>query len=205
MYLKNKYTICYYNIVNRAKSRASTRKDAKKLFGYTEKHHIIPKALGGTNTVDNLVYLTAREHFICHLLLTKMVDGKAQHQMVKAAHLMTIATTKHTRHSCSSRIFEMLKRDAATAHSKLTKGKPKHTKSSREILSRKSMGRVSGFKNKSHTAESKKLLAISHIKACISPLGEIFNSTIEAANAYNLSPPALRGRITRGVSGWRYL
>ena len=40
--------------------------------GYVEKHHIIPRSLGGTDDVDNLVSLTAREHFICHYLLAKM-------------------------------------------------------------------------------------------------------------------------------------
>lgn len=39
---------------------------------YSERHHIIPKSLGGTNDKDNIVRLTAREHFICHLLLTKL-------------------------------------------------------------------------------------------------------------------------------------
>lgn len=42
------------------------------LTGYTEKHHIIPKSLGGSNKKKNIVKLSAREHFICHLLLTKM-------------------------------------------------------------------------------------------------------------------------------------
>lgn len=60
MYLQNKYTQCYYNIVNRAKAREQ--------LGYVEKHHIIPKSLGGKDTADNLVKLTAREHFICHWL-----------------------------------------------------------------------------------------------------------------------------------------
>lgn len=33
---------------------------------YTEKHHIIPKSLGGDNSKTNLVVLTGRQHFICH-------------------------------------------------------------------------------------------------------------------------------------------
>jgi len=39
---------------------------------YTEKHHIIPKSLGGDNNKDNLIILTSREHFICHYLLSKI-------------------------------------------------------------------------------------------------------------------------------------
>ena len=37
-----------------------------------EKHHILPKSLGGSNEQNNLVYLTMREHFVAHKLLTKM-------------------------------------------------------------------------------------------------------------------------------------
>lgn len=67
MYLQNKYTRWYYNIVNAAQNRS--------INGYVEKHHIIPKSLGGSNKKINIVSLTAREHFICHWLLTKMTHG----------------------------------------------------------------------------------------------------------------------------------
>ena len=36
---------------------------------YYEKHHIVPKCLGGTNSRDNLIDLYAREHFVAHRLL----------------------------------------------------------------------------------------------------------------------------------------
>jgi cellobiose-specific phosphotransferase system component IIA len=66
IFIDNKYTRWYYNIVTNAKSRIS--------IGYTEKHHIIPKSCGGNNSKNNLVALTAREHFVCHLLLIRMVE-----------------------------------------------------------------------------------------------------------------------------------
>ena len=45
--------------------------------GYVEEHHCyIPSCLGGTDDKSNLVKLTAKEHFICHLLLTKMYPKK---------------------------------------------------------------------------------------------------------------------------------
>jgi len=40
--------------------------------GYVEVHRIIPRTFGGSNDKENLVAITAREHFICHLLLTKL-------------------------------------------------------------------------------------------------------------------------------------
>ena len=36
-----------------------------------ERHHILPKCLGGSNAPDNLVDLTLEEHFIAHKLLTE--------------------------------------------------------------------------------------------------------------------------------------
>ena len=41
---------------------------------YGEVHHIIPKSEGGTNDKDNLVRLSAREHYIAHLLLAKIYN-----------------------------------------------------------------------------------------------------------------------------------
>ena len=62
MYLENKYTRWYYAIIIAAQSQ-----NRKKNNGvYYENHHILPKSLGGDNSKDNLVNLTAREHFICH-------------------------------------------------------------------------------------------------------------------------------------------
>jgi len=42
------------------------------IHGYRERHHIVPKCMGGDNSEDNLVYLTAEEHFVAHQLLVKM-------------------------------------------------------------------------------------------------------------------------------------
>ena len=49
------YKKIHDKIIERAKNR--------KLEGYVEKHHIIPKCMNGTNEPNNLVDLTAREHF----------------------------------------------------------------------------------------------------------------------------------------------
>lgn len=67
IFLKNKYSTWYFNIIKKAQHRT--------ISGYVEKHHVFPKSLGGTNDKDNIVKLTAREHFVCHLLLVKMTTG----------------------------------------------------------------------------------------------------------------------------------
>lgn len=76
--LENKYYKWYVNICQQAKLRIWTRKTAPC---YVEKHHINPRCLGGNNTKENLVFLTYKEHFICHLLLTKCYDGIAKSKM----------------------------------------------------------------------------------------------------------------------------
>ena len=78
--LSNKYSACYFRIIDRARPRA-------KEDGY-ERHHIIPVSLGGSNRKINLVYLTLKEHFICHLLLLKMTEGADKQKMSAAFVLM---------------------------------------------------------------------------------------------------------------------
>jgi hypothetical protein len=57
---------------------------------YFENHHILPKSLGGLDCSDNLVRLTGREHFIAHLLLTKIYENElvSYKKMVKAFMMM---------------------------------------------------------------------------------------------------------------------
>jgi len=58
---------------------------------YYEKHHIFPKCLNGNNDKENLVLLTAREHYICHKLLTYIYKGSRS--IVCAFHRMTYGKT----------------------------------------------------------------------------------------------------------------
>ena len=197
MYLDNKYTIAYNNIINRAKARV--------LVGYGEFHHIIPKSLGGADDKNNLVKLTAREHFICHLLLTKMVTGKAKRSMTFAVWSLT--NLDHSkireRYKVTSHRYEILKKECAKASSELHKGKTV-SEETKKKQSDYRKGKPSTFKGKSHTESGKKLLAEHRSKPCISPSGERFSSTKEAGKAYNITGVAIRGHIQRGKSGWRY-
>jgi len=96
IFIDNKYSRWYYNIVNTAKSRTIT--------GYTEKHHIIPKSCGGNNSKTNLVKLTAKEHFICHLLLTKAVSPEFKFKMVYAFHGLKAKQSKQIRYKSNLEI-----------------------------------------------------------------------------------------------------
>lgn len=94
-----------------------------KFDGYTEKHHIIPRCLGGSNDKKNLVELTAREHFICHLLLTKIYKGtNKQSKMINAFMMMLVESPNQERYF-SSHNYEKLKKVFAKNQSKKQKGK----------------------------------------------------------------------------------
>lgn len=71
------YSAIYDRLIERARERVSE--------GYTESHHVLPRSLGGSNDADNLVSLTAREHFLAHWLLFKLYPGPA---MAKAFKLL---------------------------------------------------------------------------------------------------------------------
>lgn len=94
--IPNKYYQWYQNLVNKAKKRQLDDTI------YYEKHHIIPKCLGGKDTAENLVSLTLREHYIAHLLLSKFYEGEAGRKMHYAMWIMLLQQKKR-----GSRIFEM--------------------------------------------------------------------------------------------------
>lgn len=180
LFIDNKYTHWYYQIIDRAKSRILT--------DYTEKHHIIPKSLGGQNNKDNLVKLTPREHFICHLLLPKMLIGLSKRKM-------TFALTNFTNRSRHGtiQIYKMSSRTYQTIKIKAAK-----------YMSDIQTGKVSNFKGKSHSGQNKKVIGLANSKSCISPIGEVFESTRLAGEAYNLTSAAIRNRIKQ-IGDWKYI
>jgi NUMOD3 motif len=133
IFIQNKYTKWYNSIIFNAQTR-TLPKDT-----YIERHHIIPRSLGGDNSVDNLVKLLAREHFICHLLLIKMTEGKAKRSMAYAAWQMTNVNGRTTRdrYVPTSKMYEFLRKQLSNSY----KGVPKN---------------YASFLNKKHTEETKK-------------------------------------------------
>src|SRR4051812_4622008 len=54
---------------------ADRKQREASLTGYIEKHHIVPRSMGGGNEPVNIVRLTAGDHFFAHLLLAKAHGG----------------------------------------------------------------------------------------------------------------------------------
>lgn len=136
MFIENKYYKWYFNIIDNAKSIT--------LSTYHEKHHIIPKCFGGSDG-NNIVSLTAKEHFICHRLLTYMTSGKDKCKMSYALLLFTRKNSKHKRNILTPTQYEMVRKQISQAASVLHKGK---------ILSQETKDKISLSKTNSEYIES---------------------------------------------------
>lgn len=118
---------------------------SRELVGYSEKHHIIPRCLGGTNSKDNIVRLTPEEHYVAHQLLVKMHPGN--HRLVWAAMNMTGKNAKQQR---SNKIYGWLRRKFADTLRERSTGR----KASPEARAKMSAARR-GKKRAPHSPETK--------------------------------------------------
>lgn len=156
MYLLNKYTAWYKSIILAAQFRVTD--------GYVERHHIVPKSLGGSNRKDNLVKLTAREHFVCHWLLTKMTEGKARSKMWLALSKMCVISGTHRRHQVSSRQYSQIRKQAGKANSGVnsaTYGRKRPADEQLRINETRAANRALQPPYK-HTEDSKKKIGIAN-------------------------------------------
>jgi hypothetical protein len=65
-----------------------TRAVGRSVDGYVERHHILPRSMGGSDDPVNIVALTYREHFLAHWLLTKFTTGADRRKMLHALYRM---------------------------------------------------------------------------------------------------------------------
>lgn len=119
MFIQNKYSKYYYNIVNRAKSR-TLDPDI-----YCESHHIIPDCFfinrkrkgpkgwlpGDPDSFDNKVMLTGHEHFVCHLLLTKITEGRTRFKMITSAWRMCTIDKEGRRYKINGRTYAKVREE----------------------------------------------------------------------------------------------
>lgn len=115
MFLQNKYTNWYFSIINKRQASPATVA--------IENHHIIPESFykkrkrkgpagwlaGNPDALENIVALTGREHFICHRLLTKMVDGVPKAKMVHALSFMLSINNTSRTYRITSRVYQSLR------------------------------------------------------------------------------------------------
>lgn len=139
----------YDKIITKAKSENRLRGDV-----YYESHHILPKCLGGTNTKDNLVLLTAKEHFVCHKLLCKIYTTVPALQF--AFWAMCNQKREGRAYRVGSRDYEEAKKNFQKLSSALHLGKVE-TEETRRKKARP--GKLNGMFGKKHTQEAKDAVA----------------------------------------------
>ena len=111
------YSSIYDKLIERAKGRALSENE------YYEKHHIIPRCMDGKDEDDNLVNLTAREHYIAHLLLCKIYPNNLK--LITAALMMCVDNTYRERRS-NNRLYEWIRKGFSENHpSRTCEGKEK--------------------------------------------------------------------------------
>ena len=93
-----------------------------KVDGYVEHHHIIPRSEGGNDDKSNIVALTAREHYICHLLLAKIYND---YKMLSAVVFMQAAKERWPSRAFkfNSRLYEAIRKELAVKVSEHKKGR----------------------------------------------------------------------------------
>jgi len=113
-FIDNKYLVIYLKIIEDSKNRPRPEK--------YEKHHIIPKSFGGSDSEDNYAYLTLREHFLVHLILVKIAKGQYyKHKMAHALNRMT--NSKKGKYKITSRMYETVRIEHSEAMSILMSDK----------------------------------------------------------------------------------
>lgn len=110
----------YQKIYNNLITKRQNEILPKEIYG--EKHHIIPKCLGGSNKKENLVRLTAREHYIAHLLLAKIHNSFG---LYSAVIYMQTGRFENRKFKFNSRLYQKLREEFGQKISIINKGKNK--------------------------------------------------------------------------------
>ena len=131
-------------------------RDLKKDGLFFNIHHIVPHSLNGSNSKDNLVKLTHREHYIAHMILWKC----GYIEMIRAFNLLT--NTKNANIKLTSKQHAKLKEECyCSGDSEETRKKKSMSlmghfvsEETKEKIRNSNKGRQSKFKGKKHTKES---------------------------------------------------
>lgn len=154
--------------------------------GYVEHHHIIPRSEDGPDNNDNIVALTAREHYICHLLLAKIYND---YKMLSAVVFMQCKTKRQRRDfKFNSHLYEQIRKDFSIKNSEAHKGKPgwnkgrKWSDATKAKISRSKRGQQPWMKGKHHTADAKAKLSAARKGKKFKPLSDEHKKAISEGN-----------------------
>ena len=122
------YKKLYFNIIRNRRNNPLSASE------YGETHHIKPRSFGGLDTPNNLIRLSAREHFIVHFLLYKIYKHRVQNvfqrsnremerykKMTLAFNIMINAKSKSQKRlnkNINNRAFEQLRKTVSEQQTK---------------------------------------------------------------------------------------
>ncbi len=116
-----------------------------------ERHHIVPRSLGGTDDIENITFITPRAHFVCHWLLIKIHPAGEEHwKMLNALRMMRAENPNQKRYNTkiTSRVYAKLKEEYALLQSEKYKGSgngfygKRHTEEVKQRISEANKGRI---------------------------------------------------------------
>jgi len=165
----DKYAMDHSHVYNQLIKQAQGR---TRPIVYTEKHHIVPRCLGGSNDKSNLVYLTAREHLLAHKLLDKIYPDNRK--IFFALWSMLTMKNDDMKRIPNSREYEKAKIRMAAQMSQIQKGRkrPPQTELHRKRNSESQLGKVLSEETKSKIREKRKLqITTDETRAKISASG----------------------------------
>lgn len=109
------YRKIYKNLIRTRKLLQRSKKE-----GLFHRHHIVPKAFGGSNKKENIILLTPKEHFIAHRLLAKCYKNNPDKRFRMMCALKRFVCFDF---SLTPRQYEIIQREHAAAASQLQKNK----------------------------------------------------------------------------------
>jgi hypothetical protein len=178
--VEGKYSRWYNQLISQAKLRTLEK------GVYVERHHIIPRSFRGSNDNENLVDLTAREHYIAHALLWKMKFPEVYGSKMSFAfntfinRMRTDKALPNITYKINSRVYQSFKVHYANLLSKQMSGPGNH------------------FYGKTHNEETKRIIGEkSKLKT--------FKSGAENPNwgkKLNITPEGTARKIAAGKALW---
>jgi len=213
---ENKYSRWYEQFMFNCQKRST-------IEGYTEKHHIIPRSLGGTEDKENLVLLTAKEHYIAHALLWKMsMEPKFHNKMSMALHLMVNGSgtkKQHRNYRISARLYQSIRLAKVEAmksyiaeHGAVWQGRKHKPESIQKIIdanartkdlrSAKLSGENNGMFGKKHTKDTLLKMSKSNSAAWTDERKQQYSDTVKKLWA-DLEFKKQMSEIKKNSAGWQ--
>jgi hypothetical protein len=172
------YADHYDRLIERARGR--------RLDGYRERHHVLPRCMGGGNDLDNIVELTGEEHYVAHQLLVRgypYVNGLA------------VAAVRMAKQCTGNKAYAWLRRRVAADARVRETGKKRSPESVEKGVSK--------LRGRKHTPQAvANMTAASKANAAKGPMSTSQRAHISAAKrgvprdrvAVEKTATALRGR-----------